>query len=210
MIYGSYLPRTENIISSVKQICFIDTAVAFLAGLMIFPAVFAFGAEPAAGPGLTFITVPTLFAKMSGGVVFAVIFFLLFFVAALTSSISLLECSTGYFVDHGMDRKMATLITAVLIFITGIPSACSLSGGLKIGSRDFIDAAGYLTDSIMMPLCSMFCCLFVGWALNRELVKREATNDGKISFGLFDIWMIMVKVIAPAAILVIFFTGLKW
>ena len=62
----------------------------------------------------------------------------------------------------------------------------------------------------MMPLCSMFCCLFVGWALNRELVKREATNDGKISFGLFDIWMIMVKVIAPAAILVIFFTGLKW
>ena len=198
MIYGSYLPRTENIISSVKQICFIDTAVAFLAGLMIFPAVFAFGAEPAAGPGLTFITVPTLFAKMSGGV------------AALTSSISLLECSTGYFEDHGMDRKMATLITAVLIFITGIPSACSLSGGLKIGSRDFIDAAGYLTDSIMMPLCSMFCCLFVGWALNRELVKREATNDGKISFGLFDIWMIMVKVIAPAAILVIFFTGLKW
>ena len=210
MIYGSYLPRTENILSSVKQICFIDTAVAFLAGLMIFPAVFAFGAEPAAGPGLTFITVPTLFAKMSGGVVFAVIFFLLFFVAALTSSISLLECSTGYFVDHGMDRKMATFITAALIFLAGVPSALSLSGGLKIGSRDFIDAAGYLTDSIMMPLCSTLCCLFVGWVLNKEVVKREATNDGKTAFGLFDVWMIMVKAVAPAAILVIFFTGLKW
>ena len=210
MIYGSYLPRTENILSSVKQICFIDTAVAFLAGLMIFPAVFAFGAEPAAGPGLTFITVPTLFAKMSGGAVFAVIFFLLFFVAALTSSISLLECSTGYFVDHGMDRKMATFITATLIFLAGVPSAISLSGGLKIGSRDFIDAAGYLTDSIMMPLCSTLCCLFVGWVLNREVVKREATNDGKTAFGLFDIWMIMAKAVAPAAILVIFFTGLKW
>ncbi len=210
MIYGSYLPRTENILSSVKQICFIDTAVAFLAGLMIFPAVFAFGAVPAAGPGRTFISVPTLFAKMSGGAAFAVIFFLLFFVAALTSSISLLECSTGYFVDHGMDRKMATFITAALIFLAGVPSALSLSGGLKIGSRDFIDAAGYLTDSIMMPLCSTLCCLFVGWVLNKEVVKREATNDGKTAFGLFDAWMIMVKAVAPAAILVIFFTGLKW
>lgn len=210
MIYGSYLPKDANIVKSVRQICIIDTSVAFLAGLMIFPAVFAFGAQPEAGPGLTFITIPGLFAKMPGGDIFSVIFFLLFFVAALTSSISLLEASTGYLVDHGVKRMHATLLMAVFIFIVGVPSAISLAGGLKIGSRDFIDAAGYLTDSIMMPLASMLCCIFTGWCLNEEKVKAEVTNDGSITFSTYPLWRVMVKFAAPAAILCIFFTGLKW
>ena len=210
LIYGSYLPKTVNIIKSVRQICLIDTSVAFLAGLMVFPAVFAFNAPPEAGPGLTFITLPGLFAQMPGGMILSAIFFLLFFLAALTSSISLLEAPTGYLIDHGVKRTHATLIMALLIFLVGLPSAISLAGGLKIGSRDFIDAAGYLTDSIMMPLASMLCCIFAGWSLKDEKLKAELTNNGTINFPTYGLWKIMMKIIAPAAILCIFVTGLKW
>ena len=210
LIYGSYLPKTANIIKSVRQICLIDTSVAFLAGLMVFPAVFAFNAPPEAGPGLTFITLPGLFAQMPGGMIFSAIFFLLFFLAALTSSISLLEAPTGYLIDHGVKRTHATIVMALLIFLVGLPSAISLAGGLKIGSRDFIDAAGYLTDSIMMPLASMLCCIFAGWSLKDEKLKAELTNNGAINFPTYGLWKIMMKIIAPAAILCIFVTGLKW
>ena len=161
-------------------------------------------------PLLTFITLPGLFAQMPGGMIFSAIFFLLFFLAALTSSISLLEAPTGYLIDHGVKRTHATLIMAVLIFLVGLPSAISLAGGLKIGSRDFIDAAGYLTDSIMMPLASMLCCIFAGWSLKDEKLKAELTNNGTINFPTYGLWKIMMKVIAPAAILCIFATGLKW
>ena len=210
LIYGSYLPKSANIVKSVRQICLIDTLVAFLAGLMIFPAVFAFNAAPDQGSGLTFITLPGLFAQMPGGMAFSSIFFLLFFLAALTSSISLLEASTGYLIDHGVRRAPSTIAMTAGTFLLGLPSSISLAGGLNIGSRSFLDAASYLTDSIMMPLASMFCCIFAGWRIKDEKLKAELTNNGAIKLPSYGFWKIMMRIVAPLAILYIFVTGLKY
>ena len=142
--YGSYLPKETSIPGAAAQVCFLDTAVAFLAGLVIFPAVFAFGLEPGAGPGLTFITLPNVFAQMPGGAVWSALFFLLLLVAAITSSISLLEVVCAYFIDEmNWSRAKAAWIMGLVIFALGVPSAISLGGGLKIAGKDFLDAADF-------------------------------------------------------------------
>ena len=128
--YGSYMPRTQSILSSGFWVAFADTAVAILGGLMVFPAVFAFGLKPDAGPALTFTTLPVVFEQMPMGVIVGTLFFLLLTIAALTSSISMLEVPVSYFVDEKKGkRKTAAWIVGVLAFVMGIPSALS-SGGV--------------------------------------------------------------------------------
>nr|WP_321499684.1 sodium-dependent transporter [uncultured Dethiosulfovibrio sp.] len=208
--YGSYLQKDISLPSAAAQVCFLDTLVALLAGLVVFPAVFAFGVEPGAGPGLTFITLPGIFAKMPGGMIWSALFFLLLFVAALTSAISLLEVACSYFIDKGWSRAKAAWTMGTLIFLLGIPSAISLGGGLKIGGKDFIDAAGFMTDQIMMPIGGLLICVFVGWVI-KDIAREELTNNGKLPlFAGFDAWVMFVKFVAPLSILYIFITGLKW
>lgn len=210
LIYGSYLDKNTNMMTSVAQICFIDTLVAFLAGIMIFPAVFALGGEPGAGPGLTFVTLPALFAKLAGGAFFAALFFLLFFAAAITSSISLLEVSVGYLVDRGMGRKRAAAVMSAGIYLLGMLSSYSLTGRLNIGSRSFLDAMSYLTDSILLPIGAFFTCIFVGWIMNKRTVWNEVTNEGKLKFPSYPVWMFLIGFVVPSAVAIIFFTGIKW
>ncbi len=208
--YGSYLQKDVSLPTAAAQVCFLDTLVALLAGLVVFPAVFAFGVEPGAGPGLTFITLPGIFAKMPGGMIWSALFFLLLFVAALTSAISLLEVACSYFIDKGWSRAKAAWTMGTLIFLLGIPSAISLGGGLKIAGKDFIDAAGFMTDQIMMPIGGLLICVFVGWVI-KDIAKEELTNGGKMPiFAGFDAWVVFVKFVAPLSILYIFITGLKW
>jgi NSS family neurotransmitter:Na+ symporter len=208
--YGSYLQKDISLPGAAAQVCFLDTMVALLAGLVIFPAVFAFGVEPGAGPGLTFITLPGIFAQMPGGMIWSALFFLLLFVAALTSAISLLEVACAYFIDKGWSRAKAAWTMGTLIFLLGIPSGISLGGGLKIAGKDFMDVAGFFTDQIMMPLGGMLISIFVGWVI-ADVAKDEVTGNGRIPvFAGFDIWMIFVKFVSPLAILYIFVTGLKW
>ncbi|SMG21003.1 sodium-dependent transporter [Dethiosulfovibrio salsuginis] len=208
--YGSYLQKDISLPGAAAQVCFLDTLVALLAGLVVFPAVFAFGVEPGAGPGLTFITLPGIFSKMPGGMMWSGLFFLLLFVAALTSAISLLEVACSYFIDKGWTRAKAAWTMGTLIFLLGIPSAISLGGGLKIGGKDFIDAAGFMTDQIMMPIGGLLICVFVGWVI-KDIAKEELTNNGKLPlFAGFDAWVMFVKFVAPLSILYIFITGLKW
>lgn len=208
--YGSYLQKDISLPTAAAQVCFLDTMVALLAGLVVFPAVFAFGVEPGAGPGLTFITLPGIFAKMPGGMIWSTLFFLLLFVAALTSAISLLEVACSYFIDKGWSRAKAAWTMGTLIFLLGIPSAMSLGGGLKIAGKDFIDAAGFMTDQIMMPIGGLLICVFVGWVI-KDIAREEITNGGKSpAFAGFDIWVVFVKFVAPLSILYIFITGLKW
>ncbi len=207
--YGSYLDKETNLAKSAVQVCFIDTMVAFLAGMVIFPAVFAFGVEPGAGPGLTFITLPSVFAMMPGGPIWSAIFFVLLFLAAITSSMSLLEGSVAYCIDKGLVRTKATVIMATVVFLLGVPSSISLAGGLDIFGKSFFDAACYLTDALLMPLGGVAVCFFAGWVI-RDQIKDEVTNGGTLEFPQYDTWMLLVKYVAPLGILWIFVTGLKW
>lgn len=207
--YGSYLSKDIVIPSSGAQVCVLDTLVAFLAGLVIFPAVFAFGIEPGAGPGLTFITLPSVFAQMPGGMIWSALFFLLLFVAALTSSISLLEVVVAYTIDKGWTRAKAAWTMGIIITLIGVPSAISLTGGLKVAGKDFLDAADFLASNILLPLGGLLIAVFVGWVVS-EKAKKEITNDGTHPFPLMGLWMFILKFVAPIAIGYIFISGLKW
>ncbi|NLB83236.1 MAG: sodium-dependent transporter, partial [Synergistaceae bacterium] len=191
------------------QVCLIDTAVAVLAGLAIFPAVFAFGVDAGAGPGLTFVTLPSVFAKMPGGAIWSGLFFLLLFIAALTSAISLLEVVAAYFIDKGWSRSKAAWSMGFLIFLLGVPSSMSLAGAPKIAGKDFLDAVDFIASNVLLPLGGVFIALFVGWIWTAD-ARREVTNEGTHSFGMMEIWIWICRVVAPLAILYIFFTGLKW
>lgn len=207
--YGSYVDKQTTLPSSAVQVCVIDTMVAFLAGLVIFPAVFAFGVDAGAGPGLTFVTLPSVFAMMPGAMIWSALFFLLLFIAALTSAISLLEVCAAYFIDQGWSRPKAAVIMGFLIFALGVPCATSLSGAPKVYGKDFLDAMDFLSSNVLLPLGGVFISLFVGWFWTAD-ARKEVTNEGTHSFGLMEIWIWICRVVAPAAILYIFYTGLKW
>jgi NSS family neurotransmitter:Na+ symporter len=209
--YGSYLSKKEILPSAAVTVTFLDTMVAFLAGFAIFPAVFAFGLEPAAGPGLTFITLPNVFAKMPGGMIFSFLFFLLLFFAALTSSVSLLEVCVAYFKDElGWTREKASWLLGGVITALGVPSALSLGGHFpKIAGKDFLDVMDFISSNVLLPLGGIFIAVFVGW-IWLEGAKKEATNEGKASFAWETAWIWIVRIVAPIAIAWIFVKGLKW
>lgn len=210
LTYGSYLKKSEPIVSPAFQICFLDSFVAFIAGLVIFPAVFAFGLEPGSGPGLTFVTLPAVFSKMPGGALFAVLFFFLLVIASLTSSMSQLEVICAYFVDdRKWSRSKATLTVTCLTFCLGIPSAISLGGGLNIAGKSFLDAMDFMASNMIMPLGGMGFALLAGWGLHAMAKEELSGPDGK-PLAIYPAWRVICCVVAPAAIGWIFVTGLKW
>ncbi len=195
--YGSYLPKDTNLVKSALCIPVLDTLIALLAGLAILPAVFSFGLEPTAGPGLIFITLPKVFASMPMGNLFGIIFFVLVLFAALTSTISLLEVVVSFVVDQmKLDRKKATILVSALIAAFAIPNSHSFGplAELKVFfGLNFFDFLGYLTDNILLPMGGLLLCVFVGFIWDKEDIKREITNDGEVAFPLFSVWMIGVK-----------------
>ncbi|WP_300668158.1 sodium-dependent transporter [Desulfoluna sp.] len=210
LTYGSYFKKSEPLVSPAFQICFLDSFVALIAGLVIFPAVFAFGFEPGAGPGLTFVTLPAVFTKMPGGSLFAVLFFFLLVIASLTSSMSLLEVISAYFVDERKwSRRKATLVVACFTFLLGIPSAISLGGGLNIGGKSFLDAMDFVASNVIMPLGGMGFALLTGWVLHTMAREELSGPDGQPS-AIYKPWRVICCVVAPVAIGWIFVTGLKW
>lgn len=211
--YGSYLPKDENLVESSLIIPALDTIIALLAGLTILPAVFALGFDPAGGPGLLFITLPGVFAKMPFGGFFGVLFFVLVLFAAVTSSISLLEAAVSLTVDEfKWDRKKATIGLGVLAFLIGVPS--SLANGPVLGNKTFIagtnffDSMGIITDNLLLPLAALTLAIFIGWVWGTDKAVAEATNDGKVKFGLASTWAFVIKWIAPLAIGYILISGL--
>lgn len=209
--YGSYLSAQESLPKSAAWIAVIDAGVAFLAGLMIFSAVFAFGLNPAAGPGLTFVTLPTIFGQMPAGPVFAFAFFALLAVAALTSAVSLLEVAVAYLIDeHGVNRSGAALLLGVIIFVLGIPSSLSLGVWsdftlFGLGVMDFMDSA---TTKVLMPFGSILLSLFAGWVVYPRLARELMQQAGdRIAIPL-RVWGIACKFLGPAAILWIMAAGL--
>ncbi len=229
--YGSYLSKKENLWSSALVIVTIDTLIALLAGLAIFPAVFAMGFHPNAGPGLVFNILPAIFGKMSIGFIWGFLFFLLLAIAALTSAISILEVVTSYFIDElHFSRKAATVILGFLIFLLGIPSALSFGAlsGVKIAGYSFFGFADSLASNYFLPIGGFIISLFVGWAWGTKHAVDEIRHGShnfadvhliSLLAGLKDdpshnspvhvwtlasTWGIFLRFISPVAIFIAF------
>ncbi len=205
--YGSYFKKQENLGATVVQVALADTVIAILAGIAIFPAVFSFGVEPTAGPGLVFVTLPNVFAQMPGGFFFCILFFILIAVAALTSSISMLEVSVAYVSeDLGINRVKATLLLSSLISFVGI--FCSLSFGplkdLTFFGKNIFDLADFSVSNVGLPLGGLVAVLFVAWGLGRKNVEDELSSEGTISIGYINIFMFIAKYLTPLGIGVVF------
>jgi NSS family neurotransmitter:Na+ symporter len=213
MTYGSYLKKKENLVQTTAMVTAMDTGVAILAGLAMFPAMFAFGMEPSAGPGLVFVVVPQLFAEMGGmiGLLLALLFFVGLSVAALTSSVSLLEVVVSYLIDEkGFKRSTAVLSASAVMASLCVFASLSLGGvGPTLFDTGAFDIFDLLTDKIFLAVGGMLICIFAGWRLNREDLEKEITNDGEVSFPLFGLWYNLVKYVIPVAIAIVAFSGIK-
>ena len=178
---------------------------------MIFPAVFAFNIDPAEGTGLVFIVLPKIFGQMPGGYFFAILFFILLGIAALTSTVSMLEVVVAYFSEElNLTRKKASIISSLAISIVGIFATLSFGPlrGVKIFNKSIFELLDYISISILLPLGAILIVLFLGWFLGKENVKEELSNEGKIKLRYFRIFMLIVKYIAPIAIALVFIYGL--
>ncbi len=207
--YGAYLSRKENIPKNSAVIAGLDTSIALLAGLAIFPAVFAFGKKPEQGPSLTFGTLPDVFASMPGGSVFALFFFILMFFAAVTSAIALLECVLSSVLEKTKwNRRRAAILIGTAIFLLGVPSALSSGplAGVSILNYSVFDFVQMLTDNILMPVGGVMMCIFVGWIWGPQHVVDEVEKNG-VRFKLKKAWLFCVRFITPILVLIVTITG---
>ncbi len=204
--YGSYISKSENLVSSAGWVCFFDSLIAFLAGIIIFPTLFAIpGISPTAGPGLVFKVLPLIFSKIPGGTLFGVLFFCLFSIAALTSTISLLEVPVAYFIDERkFSRKKAAGLVGLFIFFLGIPSALS-SGGMAFFTKiDFMGKMDFIFLSLFLPIGALLICLFLGYIWGVKNAAQEIAS-GNPRFRLRPLWAFSIKFLSPIAILIILY-----
>lgn len=211
LTYSSYLPKDQKLPSAALNVSIMDTLIALLAGFMIFPAVFAFGMDPGQGPGLVFITLPAVFQQMPLGDLFAVLFFLLLAIAALTSAISILEVPVAFFSDkYKWSRTKTTLFIGTLIFLVGAAASLSYGpwGGFKIKGYVFFDQLDFVASYILLPLGGFFIALFVGFVLKNKKALELADFTESSIIGKY--WFLVLKYIAPILIFVVFLnsTGL--
>ena len=215
--YASYFGSDTRLGKTALSVGVIDTFVAILAGLIIFPAAFSVGIQPDAGPSLIFITLPNVFQQAFGGIPFlAMIFSLLFYVllalAALTSTISLHEVVTAYLNERfKISRNCAAMLVTGFCVVTGILSSLSLGAwDAKFFSLGFFDLLDFVTAKLMLPLGGLLVCLFVGWYLKRSVSYEELTNYGLQKAPYFPIYMFILRYFAPIAIILIFVNELGW
>ena len=210
--YASYFKRDTNLLRSAGQIALLDTLIAILAGLMIFPAAFSVGVEPDSGPSLIFITLPNVFqqafASMPAvGYVIGVLFYALLVFAALTSTISMHEIGTAFFSEElHLSRGKAAWILTIACSVLAI--GCSLSVGavdeIALFGMSLLDFCDYITAQIMLPLGAFLTSLFVGWFVDQQLLHDEFTNNGTVSVRFFRIYQFSVRFVVPLCIALIF------
>lgn len=212
LTYGSYLGSKENIPMLSVAVSLMDTATAFMAGLIIFPVAFSYGFEPTAGMGLTFITLPAVLGEMPAGNLFGALFFFLFLAAALTSSISYLETIVACLIEaKGWNRGLAVTLSGVLVFVVGCVSSLSLGllSGFTVGGLSLFGLLDWLAVVVLQPLGGMILAIFVGWVWGKNNVLCEVTNGGEIRFRPGSAWVdVVLKLIAPILIVVIILAGL--
>ena len=213
LTYGSYFREDQNIPATATRVMLADLSVSLLAGIAIFPAVFAFGFEPAAGPSLVFMTIPAVFTSMPGGTVFMTIFFLLTAVASVGAILSLLEVPVAILAERfGCGRKRASLYTILAIALIGIPATLSQSvmAEMKLFGMNAFDLYDFLSSNVMLPLGGILICLFVGWVYGLPQLEKQLSNDGRLpNRGLIRAIFFLVRYITPLLIAVVLLHGLK-
>ncbi len=207
MTYGAYLPRSVSITQSVFIIAIADTGVALLAGLVVFPAVFHYGLDPAQGPGLIFQTLPVAFAQMPGGQLFSVAFFVVLAVAGITSMVGLAETVTQWVDERfGIARHKGALLVLGSTSIFCVLSCLSYNvlDDLQVAGKNLNDSLDYFSNQILLPVGGMLIALFAGWVMTREASRDEL---GTLNVFGYELWHFLIRFAVPAALLVIFVRG---
>lgn len=209
--YGSYISKKDNLGNIAVSVSLADTFIAILAGIAIFPAVFAFGIAPSAGEGLVYKTLPAIFQQMPGGYIFSLMFFILLGVAALTSTISVLEVIVAYFVEElGMVRKKATIVASLSVSVLGVMSVLSW-GALKnitLFGENIFGILNYTSANILLPLGGLLIVGFIGWYYGGAKTKAELSNDGTLKAKYFPVFIFIIRFIAPIAIALVFLNSI--
>ena len=210
--YSSYFKKETPLLRTAGIMASLDTLVAILAGIIIFPAVFTFGMEPAAGPKLVFEILPSIFMRMPGSMLWSVLFFILLFLASLSSTISMSEITIAYMTDEfGFSRRKATGCNIAVAMVLG--TLCALSFGMisdwTVCGLTLFNLFDYLSSNIILPIGGMIISVFVGWVLDRSVVRRELmTDDGSVRPWMIRLVTICLRYIAPACIGLVFLFGL--
>lgn len=209
--YASYFKPETNLRHTALNVTILDTLVAVLAGVVIFPAVFSVGIEPSSGPSLVFITLPSIFNGMPLSMVWSTVFFLLLVVAALTSTISLHEVITAYLHEEWhMSRRAAAWTTTAATTLLG--AVASLSVGVWSGWKPFgltlFDLLDYVTANILLPVGGLFTCIFVGWKLDQQVLKDQITNNGTLKFRIYTLFIVLLRYFCPLVMLMLFLDNL--
>ncbi|HLT36101.1 MAG TPA: sodium-dependent transporter, partial [Enhygromyxa sp.] len=218
LTYGSYLKRDDDIVTASVSIAVLDTLVALLACLILFPITFTHGMEPAAGPALVFQNIPIAFSQLPGSTLWAVMFFVLLVFAALTSAISLLEVACSYFIDElGWSRSVAVPVTGGAIILLGIPSALAASsqvfgkGMEEAVGRNWFDLFDYVSSNWMLPLCGLGISMFAAWRLG-DAARRVQFEAGS-TLGRLEVvylgWLQVLRWVVPIAIVLVMLHALK-
>ena len=207
--YGSYIRKGENLPKVASMVALSDMSVAILSGIAIFPAVFSFGISPTSGPELVFLTLPNIFAQMPGGYWIAIVFFVLLFLAAITSSISMFEVIAAYLTEElRMSRPKAVVGVLVTILVTG--SLCALSqrpgSSLHIGSMNLFDLCDYLSSNVLMPLGGLLIVIFTGWVFSPEKLRNELTNNLTVNQWCYPAIRLLIRFVVPVVITLLFLT----
>jgi NSS family neurotransmitter:Na+ symporter len=205
MAYGAYMPKDQKVVPTSFTVASLDTLVAMLAGLAIFPIIFAFNLEPNSGPGLVFVSMLSAFNQMQFGQLIGPIFFVLLSIAALSSSISLLEPGVAYLSEEGyLSRKNSAFAISFFAWSLGLGTALSfnvLSDFNLTPGRNFLDSMDFIANQILLPLGGMMIAIFVGWFVKKDLIINEV---GYVNPVIYKLWRFFIKFIAPASVALIF------
>lgn len=205
--YGSYLGKDISLLSMARTVVILDTVIALVAGLAIFPIIFSNGMDPAAGPGLIFVSLPIAFGSMTAGTILGTLFFLLITFAALTSSISLIEPSIEFLEERtSMSRVMAVIVSSIAIWALGIAALLSFNvwSEVMVFGNNIFDFLDKLTSKFMLPIAGLAAIVFAGWVMNQDSVRRELGLSG----GSWSLWQVIAKFVAPIGVLVVFISSL--
>lgn len=205
--FSSYLAKNESLVRSAGSIVSLNLLVSLFAGLAIFPAVFSLGVEPTAGPGLLFIVLPSVFEQIAFGSIFLLIFLALFLFATLTSAFSMLEIIVASFAKGDeTKRKRLAWVISLFIFIVGVPSALSFGvwSEITLFGKSIFDAMDFLVSNILMPMGALLIAIFVPLKMKRETLINELGAHTSLGKRMFFIWLLLIKYVAPIAILAVF------
>lgn len=212
LTYASYFSDKTKLVSNSVTIAVLDTVVALMSGLIIFPAVFTYGMQPEAGPKLVFEVLPAIFSQMPFGHLWSVGFFLLLFFASLTSTISMSEISITFFMEeHKMSRQKASSLNIGIAMVFGVLCALSFGvlGDFKIFGKTLFNLFDYVSSNILLPCGGIMLSLFAGWVIDKKILWQQLTNNGKLSARWVPLIRFAMRYLAPAAILIVFIAGLS-